>query len=248
MSIELKYGNKKFMCLHCNTVAKQDWFKSTDLGLRIVKSYDDLYLSYRERIDTYDQKPIREFLNTSKIEVTKAFKYYLPSSLTISECHSCNNYILWVNKDIVYPRKVSIDSPNLDMDKNIQDLYNEASLILFDSPKGASALLRLSLQKLLIQLGEKGKDINKDIASLVSKGLSPKLQQALDFVRVVGNESVHPGTIDLDDNLDIAISLFKLLNFITEEMITKPKEIENMYENIIPQNKKDAIEKRDSKE
>jgi len=155
---------------------------------------------------------------------------------------------LWVNKDIVYPRKVSIDSPNLDMDKNIQDLYNEASLILFDSPKGASALLRLSLQKLLIQLGEKGKDINKDIASLVSKGLSPKLQQALDFVRVVGNESVHPGTIDLDDNLDIAISLFKLLNFITEEMITKPKEIENMYENIIPQNKKDAIEKRDSKE
>lgn len=145
------------------------------------------------------------------------------------------------------PKNIPIDEPSSDMNQDIQDLYNEAALILMDSPKGAAALLRLALQKLLWQIGETERNIDKNIKSLVAKGLNPKIQKALDFVRVVGNEAVHPGEINLDDNKEIAISLFKILNLITNDMITIPKEMDDLYENIIPEEKKQQINTRDGK-
>ena len=100
---------------------------------------------------------------------------------------------MWVNKEIVFPRKTVIPPPNEDLEESIKDLYMEAATILVDSPKGSTALLRLALQMLLKQVGKSGKKINDDIGELVSEGLSPKIQQALDLLRVIGNNAVHPG-------------------------------------------------------
>ena len=60
-------------------------------------------------------------------------------------------------------------------------------------------------------LGEKGKKIDDDIASLVRKGLEPDIQQALDVVRVTGNNAVHPGQIILEDDKATAVALFELV-------------------------------------
>ena len=133
------------------------------------------------------------------------------------------------------------------MEQEIQELYREASAIVIDSPKGATALLRLALQLLLKQLGKPGKNINNDIKGLVADGLSPKIQQALDLLRVVGNNAVHPGQIDLDDGRDIALKLFHVLNFIADEMITKPKELELLYGDVVPDETKQHINERDGK-
>ena len=121
----------------------------------------------------------------------------------------------------------------------------EAKAIVNKSPRGAAALLRLCIQKLCEQLGEKGKNINDDIANLVKIGLPVKIQQALDVVRVIGNNAVHPGQIDLRDDQDTAMKLFELINVIAEVMITQPKEVERLYQSL-PQTAREAIQKRDN--
>lgn len=85
---------------------------------------------------------------------------------------------------------------------------------------------------------------NEDIASLVAKGLDDRIQKALDVLRVVGNEAVHPGTIDLNDDPNTAESLFKFFNLIVEKMISDPKMVDEVYASL-PPDKLKQIEKRD---
>jgi len=145
---------------------------------------------------------------------------------------------------MIHPEFSGVEPPNSDLDADIQRDYQEATSILQKSPRGAVALLRLAIQKLMLQLGEKGKDLNTDIGNLVKKGLPVKVQQSLDALRVIGAQAVHPGELDLRDDQTTAEQLFKLVNFIAEKMITEPKEIEVIYGKI-PEGKKQQIEKRD---
>lgn len=161
-------------------------------------------------------------------------------------CSHCDKYSIWQAGVMIYPDFQGVEPPNEDLNDEIKVDYLEASLILQKSPRGSAALLRLAIQKLCKQLGEKGENINTDIGNLVKKGLPSKVQQSLDSLRVIGNEAVHPGTLDLHDDRDTASALFRLVNFIAEKMITEPKEIDAIY-NKIPNDKKKQIEERDKK-
>ena len=172
--------------------------------------------------------------------------YYI-NYLMICYCNHCKQYSIWYKEKMIYPDYSGIEPSNQDLSEEIKNDYMEAASILQKSPWGACALLRLALQKLCIELGEKGENLNNDIANLVKKGLPSKIQQALDAVRVIGNEAVHPGELDLKDDMETATQLFKLINFIAEKMITEPKEIKEIY-NKIPELKKKQIEKRDKNE
>lgn len=65
------------------------------------------------------------------------------------------------------------------------------------------------------------------------------------MVRVIGNEAVHPGTIDLNDNKTIAVQLFGLVNTIVETAIVGPAHIDELFETVVPEAKRKAIEARD---
>lgn len=164
----------------------------------------------------------------------------------ICYCTHCHEYSIWHKEQMVYPDFVWVELANEDLNEDIKRDYAEAASIIQKSPRGSAALLRLAIQKLCIQLGEPGKNLNTDIGNLVKKGLSTKVQKSLDVLRVVGNESVHPGTLDLRDNRKIATALFRLVNFIAEKMISEPKEIDAIYNNTIPEEKKKQIQKRDN--
>ena len=159
-------------------------------------------------------------------------------------CSHCNNYSLWHVKQMIYPDTAGAPIANNDLPDELKVDYNEARTILNKSPRGATALLRLCIQKLCKHLGESGNDINKDIGNLVKKGLPVKVQQSLDIVRVIGNDAVHPGQMDLTDDVETATKLFVLINLITEVMITQPKEVDKLF-NSLPSNKLDGIKNRD---
>jgi Domain of unknown function (DUF4145) len=106
-------------------------------------------------------------------------------------------------------------------------------------------LLRLCVEKLCVHLGENGKNINDDIGNLVKKGLPTEIQQALDIVRVTGNNSVHPGEMTIEDDAEIVSSLFSVVNFIVDNRISQPSKINTIFGKL-PAAALKAIEQRDS--
>lgn len=162
----------------------------------------------------------------------------------IAVCLHCGKFSLWLGDRMSSPESTGVPLPNSDLCESIRNDYLEARSIVEKSPRGAAALLRLCIQKLCIQVGQKGDKINDDIANLVKQGLPIRVQQALDIVRVIGNSAVHPGQIDLKDDRKTALTLFSLINLIAEDMITQPKQVDEFYLTL-PEPARKAIEKRD---
>lgn len=160
-------------------------------------------------------------------------------------CQHCKAYSLWIKDEMVYPLQIAAVQAHPDMPSDLKSDFEEARQILGKSPRGAAALLRLVIQKLMKELGQEGKDINKDIGELVKLGLPVRIQQALDAVRVIGNESVHPGMMNLQDTPEIADVLFELVNLIVDNQIAEPKRVNEIY-NKLPANKLAGIKARDS--
>ena len=162
----------------------------------------------------------------------------------MSQCDRCRSQVVWFQSKIVHPRTSSAPLAVADMPEDVKADYDEAAGVFELSPRSSAALLRLALQKLLKHLGEKGDNINRDIGNLVRKGLDPDVQMALDAIRVIGNNAVHPGQIDLNDDRGVAATLFRLINFVVEQMITRRKEIQDIY-SLLPEPSRAAIAKRD---
>ena len=210
-------GKGEYHCPHCNVYAKQ--------------FYGHVHA-------------ISNFAWSSIVDQLSKFNEPLPKEWVVTKCQHCEGISVWHNNNMLYPKKILPPPPNPDLTDEIKADYMEAAHILGDSPRAAAALLRLSLQKLCVQLGEKGENINTDIKSLVGKGLNPLVQKSLDALRITGNNAVHPGEINLSEEPDRVLKLFDLINFIADKMITEPKEIESFYDQL-PSGALDAVEKRD---
>ena len=162
-----------------------------------------------------------------------------------ARCSHCGQPSLWQGEVMIYPSGGAAPLPNPDLPSDIREHYEEARAILTRSPRGSAALLRLCIQKLCMSLGEKGENLNADIAALVKRGLLPAVQKALDGVRVVGNNMVHPGQLDLRDIPETAVVLFALVNLIADQMISAPRQSDAIYD-LLPPTARAAIEKRDA--
>jgi hypothetical protein len=162
-------------------------------------------------------------------------------------CRNCRGKSAWTETDggrMLDPLVGGGPRPHLEMPGDVKDDYEEARRIVKLSPRGACGLLRLAVQKLCVDLGESGNDLNTDIGNLVRKGLDQEVQEALDSLRVIGNEAVHPGEMDLRDDVETATNLFDLLNFVVDDMIAQPKKRRAIFASL-PQRKRDGIEQRD---
>ena len=127
---------------------------------------------------------------------------------------------------MIHPSGGNTPLPHPDLPQEIKEDYEEARSVFSKSPRSCRALLRLTIQKLTnMILGEnKKKNLSDNIQLLVKAGLQSDIHKALDIVRVIGNNAVHPGQIDVD-SMETASKLFRLVNLIVQQVITEPKEI-----------------------
>jgi hypothetical protein len=213
-----KLFEKAFTCPFCNVFAKMEW--------SYLYSHDVIWSA---KCDHCAEQMYW------KVAGSPAAGYTDKKSISLEK----------YEPQILFPLTSIAPVANPDLPSNCKEDYEEARTIVNNSAKGAAALLRLIIQKLCKHFGEPGRNINDDIASLVKKNkLSPEVQQALDTVRIVGNSAVHPGEIQLDDNTELVLQLFDLINYIIEEMITLPKKRKVLFSSL-PAGAKAAIENRD---
>jgi len=244
-----------FSCPHCGAFTTQFWyclFAQELTGDQKTPFIPKPSMKAKVRVSEKGGKELFEWIDKMvegfvffQKEEQGQYLYLKGDNLYLSKCYNCKKIAVWVNERLVFPESTNTTPPNSDLpDKIIRD-YEEARSIVDFSPRAAAALLRLGIQKLCAHLGESGRDLNNDIKNLVTKGLDPVVQQSLDIVRVIGNESVHPGTIDLNDDRETALRLFDLVNAIADQMISHPKKVREMYGKL-PEEKRKAIEVRDA--
>ncbi len=248
-------GATAFHCPHCEKFAHQSWFyllasPVADGGTPIcILDDSDIVAHLADIADEYDYDRARDWA-AQMLRGIPFLGERFPSeaqsldNVVVSQCYGCKSLALWIHDRLIWPQRATTPLPNPDLPEDARRDYEEASKILSLSPRGAAALLRLGLQKLCKHIGGSGENINDDIAMLVRKGLDPHVQQALDVVRVIGNNAVHPGQIDLRDDRASAETLFALLNIIVENTISRQKHIAEMYERL-PEVARKAIERRD---
>lgn len=249
-----------FDCPHCGAFTSQHWYElhadRVDEKRRVPSIPDAetrAQISKTKELDGENKQRMLDWFDKILAGLVVldrnqrgAFSYNDVGNLHLSECYNCKKVAVWVHDGLVFPAQRIGASPNVDLPLEVIQDFEEARTIVNSSPRGAAALMRLAVQKLCAHLGEKGRNIDEDIASLVAKGLNPLVQKALDVVRVIGNEAVHPGTIDLKDDRDTATRLFGLVNAIADQMISHPKSVKEMYDGL-PAGKRAAIESRNDR-
>ena len=255
---------RAFNCPHCGVLASQQWFRvcashaadyTPNLWQEFIMKIVDkearanqsgVYLKYLKKI--VSKKPFLIDKNLSGLHYRLRDLYPLEAyNIWFSQCFHCKEFAVWIDRNLVWPRQRGAPLPNPDLPDDVRSDYEEASNILDLSPRGAAALLRLGIQKLCRHLGGKGNTVNDDISVLVKNGLRVEIQQALDTIRVIGNNAVHPGQLDLRDDHATARSLFDLVNLIASVMISEPKRVSEIYENL-PKGDREAIERRDARQ
>jgi len=122
---------------------------------------------------------------------------------------------------MIYPRGSGRPVAPPDVPKHIAADYNEACLVLSDSPKASAALGRRCLQNLLRERNVSSNDnLSRAIDDALASGLPSHIAENLDSIRNVGNfaahpqKSVHSGEIldvepnEAEWNLDVLDMLF----------------------------------------
>lgn len=124
-------------------------------------------------------------------------------SLKSTQCPQCGNFmvhLVWYPhmgdawQELIYPRVGARAKAPPEVDPAIAEDFDEASLVIGDSPKAAAALGRRCLQHVLREkAGVKKADLSKEIQQVLDERLVPGyLANSLDAVRNIGNFASHP--------------------------------------------------------
>lgn len=139
---------------------------------------------------------------------------------------------------MVHPSVSTTPLAHEDMPEDVKEVYDKARAVFPFSHEASSAMLRSALEQLLNHLDPSSNNLSKKLDRLIQKGTLPEpVIQAMDSIRLIGNDAIHPGKIQWDEPQEIALLLFELMNMIVEETITKPNKVRHLY-SLLPESRK----------
>ena len=228
--IKPRLGAESFSCPYCNTVAHQDWYSlfltpENAAEVRVltpeaVKALGQGDAQQRDKIKEIDQFVERLKKNELTYEYQKhphPLKVKM-ANLHISNCHSCNGFSLWVGGLLVFPTRID-KTPAL-----VEEDLEEAAAILNKFPRGATALMRVCIQKLVPLLKENGKELSDDISSLMRKGLEMEMQQAMEVLEFLRGDSAQLNSLESQADRETALRLLDSLKAVLERRMPKTQD------------------------
>ena len=230
MTTEPTHGAPSFDCPHCGAHAQQTWPQAVlcaDEG-GVTTDWSSI-----DRSECYTCK---------KETVWHAQRRYSGSS-GAGYSHS------WMEWGILWPRERAGVPAHERLPEDLRPLYDEAREVADLSPRAAAALLRLLTETLLRQVAEAPKAKPFDlIGQLVREGkLDEQARMLAAYLRITGNNAVHPGQIDEDEDAQKRVSvMFPFVNSLVQRLIADPAEINELYEQL-PEEARAAADRRDGR-
>jgi hypothetical protein len=124
---------------------------------------------------------------------------------------------------------VSIPKQNPDMPPEVAEQFLEAKDIFGRSPKSAAVLLRMAVKNLCIVFGCHSNSIDADVHGLIAQGLPESFWDLLVAVKICGPNVVKSGEICITDDKTVAMSLFYIVNFIVDQLVSRPKRLAEIH-------------------
>lgn len=169
------------------------------------------------------------------------------SDVATATCAACRRSSVWWDQEdpaiMVWPLEGGGVPPAEDMPEAVALIYNEARSVVKQSPRSASALLRLALEGLLNDLYPDATNLNDAIGKAAADGLPRRVIDSMDVLRFNGNAAIHE--VSREDTPQTAAALFKVLNIVVRHLITEPREIASLHSEL-PEGVRAQIEKRDA--
>jgi hypothetical protein len=213
---EPQLGAESFSCPHCNAVAHQDWYSlflkpenATEVvaltleAIMLAKGEDsDQFARLKDNVVTYEYEKHPRSLKVRLV------------NLHVSRCSNCKGFAIWVRDRLVFPIEVGeaphtieadfeevgedVQEPAESVEEVLED-FEEAAAILNKFPRGAAALTRICIQRMMPLVKGNAKNPDENFSSLVRKGLEVEIQQAMDVLQVVGKSPLQLSEVDLEE-------------------------------------------------
>lgn len=192
----------EYICPHCGAGLNKE-------PLKLVKR--DWPEPWRRTRNPYDDQ-------ANFVHIEDVAEFYGPDEIAVRVCSACGGMSLFVENKIVWPVSSGI-KPYEGIPEAAKRFFEEAQSVLRLSPRSCCALLRVSLEAfadwaipcMSVKDFDSKSSLNNKIDALK---VSPLLKERLHNCRAVGNDSAHPGFLELSekDTVETAIQMTEAIN------------------------------------
>ncbi|WP_293705550.1 DUF4145 domain-containing protein [uncultured Parasutterella sp.] len=192
----------EYICPHCGAGLNKE-------PLKLVKR--DWPEPWRRTRNPYDDQ-------ANFVHIEDVAEFYGPDEIAVRVCSACGGMSLFIGNKIVWPVSSGI-KPCEGIPEATKRFFEEAQSVLRLSPRSCCALLRVSLETFanwaIPRMGVKDFDSESSLNNKIDAlQVSPLLKERLHNCRAVGNDSAHPGFLDLEgkDTLETALQMTEAIN------------------------------------